>query len=327
MKHYSTFIKKWLYKLYLPALTIACSVLSSKAQPYQPLLKDSATWYIYVNFEGCFTITVSLAEDSSINNQTYRVLRGNNCYSGASNGYPFCPAAFFREDTAAKKVYVIRPSEGVGIPDTAEHILYDFSLQKGDSIFLLNPKFASGYWYHFPDNTDTIGWCVADSIYTYSTLLGDRKAISFTKRNEVGYPAYIFTWVEGIGAIDGPYLYGGGFSRLNCYYEGTIKGYTHSTEDTVCICSSVGINEIGHNNPIRLYPNPSTGTCTIMLDEQTQIQYAGLYNSAGNEVLKLNSGTTTSTLSFTAANLLPGIYFIRVQDKNGSWYRQKWIKE
>lgn len=297
------------------------------AQTYTPLLRDEATWYINTDFEGCFTKTYTLAEDSVINGNTYKVMRGNNCYSGASDGYPNCIVAFLREDTAARKVFVRKPSEGVGTPDTAEHIFYDFSLAVGDSIFLLTPEFNSGYWYHFPDQIDTIGWCIVDSIYPVTTLQGQRKAFDLNKRTQTGYLTHAMTWIEGIGAIDGPYLYGGGISWLSCYYSGNTKEYGYSSVDTACICNNVGIATLRADNLLKVYPNPSTGQCNITLGTEKQIDDVRIFDISGKEVIHLNIGYPVTSIIFNPAGLQQALYFIRARDTRGKWHEQKWIKE
>lgn len=103
-------------------------------------------------------------------------------------GYP--PASVLiivREDTIAKKVYE-KDFTDYNIPNGPEELLYDFSLEEGDSVYLQYKCWASG-----------LDWYYVDSLRTKTFFSVERKVWYLSKP-----PNHrTITWIEGIGSLTG----------------------------------------------------------------------------------------------------------------------------
>ncbi len=90
-------------------------------------------------------------------------------------------------------------------------------------------------------------------------------------------------------------------------------------------CGPVGINEIDNNNTISIYPNPANDFMTISLvAESADATTIYIVNAIGEIVLAEKAMSSNTTLN--TSNLTNGIYFIKVESKNGSAIK-KFIKQ
>ena len=90
-------------------------------------------------------------------------------------------------------------------------------------------------------------------------------------------------------------------------------------------CGPVGINEIDNSNTISIYPNPANDFMTISLAaEPTESTTIFIINALGEMVLTEKVTSINTTLN--TSNLTNGIYFIKVESKNGSVIR-KFMKQ
>ncbi|MDB5284780.1 MAG: hypothetical protein JWO06_3855 [Bacteroidota bacterium] len=297
-----------------------CSLLFcqfAKAQAYNPMLSDSNTWYITTCFEGCWTDVVWTSGDTTLGGLQYKIVRSKRCNSTSP-----CIIAFFREDTLQKKVYVRKYSQDVGFKDTTEFVYYDFSLVQGDSIYLFDPQIL------YPrDVRDTLGWYRVDTVYSISTLVGIRKLLFLYPVNFIGCCENM-NWVESIGAIDGPYLYGGGDSWLNCFFRNEVHEYSSwYGEDTVCDFTNVGINEVFPSQNFSVFPNPTNNFTTLLVKDKETMLTASLFDVAGREVLPLFTNKRLSTFNFPTEGLPPGLYFVKITNEAGRAIPLKLVKQ
>ncbi|HEY6162982.1 MAG TPA: T9SS type A sorting domain-containing protein [Bacteroidia bacterium] len=168
-----------------------CSRVHS--QQYFPLIADSARWHVFwSNGTGSFTDIFKTTIDTVIGNLTYKKVTHTSWLS--SNDL------FLREDTAQKKAWYLDPDS------TGEKILYDFSLQQGDSIYLeFGPQWMGPIL--------GTGWYVVDSIRNTNISAGIRRKfflysrsnppVWFTSQSQSVPPALI--WIEGVGASIHPF--------------------------------------------------------------------------------------------------------------------------
>lgn len=181
-------------------------------QKYQPLLADSNKWYVNV------TITYIESAAGEILNAERNVLfytRGDTVINGLiykklfyhRSAYNIFDDKYFdtlynfnyrqgflREDTIAQKVY-FQP-----VDSNSEFVLYDFSLNSGDSILLQFSPFPAADMplktdYHFVQNVSV------DSANRKILVLKPKYKTNMSYNNTL-------TWVEGVGSLASPlYFY------------------------------------------------------------------------------------------------------------------------
>jgi hypothetical protein len=240
---------------------------------------------------------------------------------------------YIREDSAARKVYFLDKTA------SAEDLLYDFSLNVGDSVF-----------YNFPTMGYTFykGYYKVKSIQNVSTVLGTRKQF---KLRDVGNSGDTLVYTEGIGCNIHPlYLYtsgypmGGWFTSMSagckypyiiglaCKYSDGIKQFqscTYTVAQTIgCIfkydscnywntCSSIRENSMIEN--FNLYPNPAKSKTTInfFLNEDVAVSIE-VVDVMGRKVKTIRNEKMISgenNIDFSVDDIAPGSYFINVRVK------------
>ena len=164
------------------SLCILLLFLSNLAhcQQYKPLLDTYNQWSVRYCFSGCSTDIYYTNGDTIVDAMNYKVL----------DGYHFISRGFLlREDVTEKKVYLktILPS---GI---REYLLYDFSLEVGDSIDIKNPAspFIEDAGYYKVDAI-TLLPLVDSNLYRHFYL--SPAASNTISENDA-------IWVEGVGSL------------------------------------------------------------------------------------------------------------------------------
>ncbi len=157
------------------------------SQSYYPVLSDTAIWNVVIGggLSGS-TIPFSVNGDSIANNISYKIIRWS---SGTK--------ALMREDTAQKKVFFKR-TYGIGSVDTAEFVMYDFSLLQNDSILLHSTNLGD----NFSHPPDTLGMYKVDTIYLTPTLAGPRRVFDLSRTTpSTNIKLNKTRWLEGVGEI------------------------------------------------------------------------------------------------------------------------------
>ena len=96
------------------------------AQNYKQMLDHSCEWQLTVCNNGCITDIYYTDGDTTYNNNNYKIL----------NGYHYISKTFWlRENIQNEQVYLSFLQNNI----RKEVVLYDFDLQKGDSIDIKNP--------------------------------------------------------------------------------------------------------------------------------------------------------------------------------------------
>lgn len=148
--------------------------ISTKSQHF---LDTSKIWSVLECSTGggtsCSTIKYKLEEDTIINSLKYFQMHASDDSLG-TNWYPV--QYILSEDTISKKVFV------------NNILLYDFTLNKGDTIQAAGP-FGSSFCHSY----------VVDSVDTFVYSGTARRRILF----EYNVSQYTTTWIEGFGSTDG----------------------------------------------------------------------------------------------------------------------------
>lgn len=192
--------------------------------------------------------------------------------------------------------------------ENGEIMLYDFSLQVGDTIWAERNHANIGVG----DYKIGVGYYLVvkqiDSLKIHQSI---RKVFSFERYHWV-------KWIEGIGNIQGlffPYgdLTTGGFNnKLICMHQNDTLMYIDTSEQN-CIPQFVidGI-DILPNTEIKVYPNPATNR--IVYFENLDFETLELFDSNGN-LVRFENIKGTDCFELNVKNLSPGIYYFRLAIK------------
>ncbi len=295
MKHH--FIKTLLFAflLFTPAL---------QAQ-YLPLLEEGKQWSYYGNS----TETVNFQGDSVVNGVVYKHLVGTH-------------SMLLREDTATQQVFFFK--------DSTEYLLYDFSLELGDTLTIYSPF----------SELDSIPIFV--EVFRVDTLIDmlntSRKQIhsflSINRSSPIG-PTYlpINNWVEGIGGLD--YYFSVTFYpswvpdyHLLCAWKDSVHIYQQNSQN-ICYKASMSVDlNSSVNNTIKLYPNPANSVVVFTFDsEHMQIKSLTLHDMLGRKVLVKEYTSHSRTVELDVSALPSRMYSTRIEDSNGQVYVEKLIVE
>lgn len=283
-------------KLSVPILILValCSI-TTYGQIYHPLIRSNTYWDVLQGTGQDICNTNSGAQyffegDTIIMGLEYAIVRSYPIVSLLP--VPFCPpyaidstnsnvAAFMREDTLARRVYIFDQSEQLDV------ILYDFSLMAGDT---LDPVIGQGLT------------LVIDSIGNTTLLDGSERKIFYLDNG--------FFYIESIGGSAGlifPLFMGlGWWYTPLCVRENDVQLWG---EQCYGYLGSVDLVEMPNPELPSITPNPARGTIRVSGagDLPTDLIF---FDLSGREVLRQQIRTTAELVDISC--LRPGSYFYRI---------------
>jgi hypothetical protein len=227
--------------------------------------------------------------DTTINNVQYKkILQADD--SLHSDWYL---NGFIREDIVAQKVYLFNNYT------ESDQLLYDFSLEKGDSILIWDgltfAKIDTILYEPFGNSKDTV------------------KQICFNK-------GCTHRWIKGIGSTRGvlnglnTIMTVGAYYNLVCYYENDKLIYHNSQFDT-CFPDSttVSISMFDDKKKIEIFPNPAKNKITIY-SQSGKISEVKIYDLTGT-CLYQNLNINSNRIDLKTDNFSKGMYILKVKDE------------
>jgi len=217
---------------------------------------------------------------------------------------------FMRQDTLQKKVYWLN------INSTQEHLLYDFSLNVGDTV-----EVYPGIYSYL--GTARMKVNAIDSL----VILGNYHK-RFTMENvQLGIMFSEEYWIEGIGSNFGLLMSGSWnagihsewiFPSLMCYTENDTLVFLNQGFISCYLPPIDNVIEVSEDKNISLYPNPTNETLNIS-NNQNIISYQ-ITLLDGSWVYK------GYTFPIKTSQLANGIYFLTTTDKYKQQTNYKFIK-
>jgi hypothetical protein len=331
-------------------LLLLTGILNSQAQSYQPMLADSVTHFqvaslgIPVRMQQSTNCTTAYPGDY--------YAQTDSVYLGATYKRFYEYGSYFmglmREDTAARKVYFIQSC------NTTEELLYDFSLQVGDSINYTFPNTSGSYIKN--------GWYKVDSIrykHDYKgyyrrhfylcnrlnpLINGVNPRASLEMIEGVGsttHPLFLYAWFNpGILSVMGttnPRCFDTEYDELlTCKWNNGSKVYFDSCAYTTAqsnscvshndscyystICSAV--QEFNGIKNIAVFPNPASEVAELEIeaDRQADLSFS-IVNQLGIEVKKETKHQLIKGKNYfkiPVKDLPPGFYLIQISDGSKS---------
>ncbi len=280
------------------------------AQGYIKLINNDFYWdipeadmgYICQGFGENGPYRYKFNGDTVIDGVTYSKLYYSNFINQNEPPAPNCPPfavdtsfilqphIFMREDTIEKKVYRYTTFNGT----SEEIILYDFSLEQGDSV-----HFSDFY----PDS-------YIDTIYDITTYDGvTRKLFEIAPVSELNGGFYI----EGIGGAAGlfdvPYYYYEAGYWLMCVKDTDDNPIWSNNSE--CYDFINGVNDAVTGPVVNIFPNPFIST--IYIESAFDRISVRIYNYTGQQELTQD---TFYNKKIDVSGLLPGIYLVQVLKGN-----------
>lgn len=327
-----------------------CIFFTEENAGYYPLLDSINIWHMFEDFcpvkreneelissHDCYCSMYYTDNDTVVDGIHYRNLRSTWFYPSLQG--------FIREDVIHRKVY-FRFHE-----DNSEIILYDFSLQTGDSI-PINFKYQSYL----------SGYYRLDSIKV-ATVSGFARRIFFLNQTTGTYPGNL-VWIEGIGnpqipfypfrwneegcaylqcpTIYNPIPYAESFVTCfeheqrvffdSCAYENALLNWCIQIDDPCNYYNICGaVEEIKSLNSFSIQPNPASGVFSFTLDVKKNDAFTiSLININGKSLQEINLGkiqTGVFSKDVNIAALSPGVYFIECRTSSGSLFRKLIIQD
>ncbi len=339
-------------KLY--TFILVCMFSSSLcAQGYFPMLDSTSnTWTFVANMVPVrmqqqaavcdynyspFTSEIYTVNDSVIGSETYKVLY----LKDANSGLPDCIYGYIREDTALKKIYFVDNFLSSPV------LLYDFSLQVGDSISI---NFVSQLGSYFQDGTYFV-----DSISSITITAGPRRIYYLSIP---GFPTpYPLEWIEGLGH-PGHLIYSNSlnfsagmmfqcndpvardfYHLLTCFEQNATKVYFDSCAHAFAInngcfnyvdscnfwniCSALDENTV--LTDFYVSPNPSSGSITLHMESKRNLDARlEVLDLSGKLVLEKQLSIRQGVNDFVLETHLPeaGSYLVLLKFESGTAYRK-----
>lgn len=262
----------------------------------QSLVREGKLWSNAIigseNIDIYNSYWIKFQGDTTLNNVLYKkILRADD--SLHSDWYL---SGFIREDTVAQKVYLFNNHT------ESDQLLYNFSLEKGDSILIWDgltfAKIDTVLYEPFGDSKDTL------------------KQICFNK-------GCTHKWIKGIGSSRGV-LNGlntiktvGAYYYLVCYYENETLVY-HNPDYKTCFPdnSNVSILNTEMEKSIEVYPNPVKDVISISNPHDIKIEKIEIFDFSGIVAKKWDKWEPRETI-LKIESFKPGIYLLKIETEFG----------
>lgn len=279
---------------------------------YIPIVEEDKFWiYLYHwdedHPEAVSGHAITFQGDTVINSVSYKKVYRYGLNGAHNCQFPPCfefdrpyqsfgklLVAFIREDTVNKKVYNL-PAEPYGFCDTSEHLIFDYSLEIGDTLnACLYDFIGANPEYPF----EPLG--LVDSIQVVSRFGKNRNTIFTT--GIASYGGLPFYWqiliLEGVGLENY-----GIFHEPLTYFVDFCEGGMEACE---LILSNAPVES---KKEVNVSPNPTQGLFTVSISEEFLNATCTIVNSLGQVTQSFN----LTDLNYTGQLSSPGLYFWRVE--------------
>ncbi len=230
--------------------------------------------------------------DTTINSTTYKTIyeTKDSIFDNLTSEY-YCA---FRE--FEQKWYFVPKGQ------TAEFLMYDFSLNINDTVVINNPWFG--------EEIELIAFDI--EIISLNEVNYKKLSIGYYD-SPSGEPYILEEWIEGIGSTNGLFYSGLtimdlGFQLL-CYHENEELIYINSPDNTCGYIKITGLNQINVSKEIVLYPNPAKEI--INIENNGGIESINIISITGKILDIININTTDNLLTLNI-NLYPNYFLIKI---------------
>lgn len=280
-----------------------------------PFPTENAYWHTSLGCIEPYYEDIYTCQDTLMDGVTYRQLYASFYFTSVSG-----PAIFsggLRRD--GDKVFFKTK------PDVKEELVYDFSVEVGDTVRLWRHFIVWGNW------TDTLENVLFTVSKIDSILLADgwHKRWRATCNNDF----YSFeTWIEGVGSTYGPvdrYTCGisGNVAKVYCFWHNGETEYSlfpGTTCDDVfpaeCL-TTVGFSDPEQEIPsTSVSPNPFSDYLNVSFSYKIPSDVSvQLFDLTGREMI-LRQQKMGDSFQIERGNLPPGVYFLKIENSTRSGF-------
>jgi hypothetical protein len=298
-----------------------CGFTQAQTTVYHSFPNDSAVWNVsyqdYWNYD-CRNYSYSIIGDTIINSTTYHKIweQGESflmkdippqpiptCTNQILGTYSRYSGAI-RENISQRKIYFLPPTY------TVESLLYDFTLNVGDTI--------KGYF-------NTYAPIVIQSID--SILIGSQYRKRWNIPPMCGWGGPAPRIIEGIGSVFGLLELPCGIEKnsrtLECFSQNNRTLYPNYDATTGCVILTTVIEKEDIKN-ISIFPNPSNGKFQLTLNN-LKLNTFEITDVLGNIILR--SEIKNETTEIDLSDRSTGIYFVRISNSKGNFVVKKIVKQ
>lgn len=282
------------------AFLFCISLHSLQAQPYIPMLGETNEWRVVACFNGCVTSAYFTSGETTVDGQTYRVLDGYHYINGNM---------LIREDVQERKVYL---KQTFGHSLLSEFILYDFSLEDGDTVNVYNPLSP------LPEDG---GQFVLDSIVLKPLETMEHRLFYLHAVDPQASQSERTVWIEGIGSLSLINSPGEGpteTEHLVCAMKDDVLLYADL--DSIYSCGPLSVAEEVTETQLQIIPNPAHDVLKLSLSGNSRPLRLELIAVDGSTVAKL---PWQEQLDVSA--LPGGIYLLRCVFESGKVHHQRFV--
>lgn len=305
-------------------------VANTKSQEYKNLIKSGNKWNILYewfatcNCGGSETYSLTLSNDTLIENQIYKKLM---CKLTSADNYGavteniYCAAAL-REDIEKQIVYV-------RYPNNEEQILFSFNVNTGDTI-LIKDVYKDTWTdsktvrtvknvgqYNFSGLTGKM-ITVCDTLYEIQRGYDYGKPVTYYHIYEV----YRDVWYEGIGSMKSLIELGQrgiDVLQLICFWNNDDIIY-HQSEHSECLYASYW-NELKNVSEEKEFIMPNLTNGKLSIRDGIQVTLIQIFNTKGIKLVE------TKDKNIDLSNLANGLYFVKISTESGILNVEKVIKQ
>lgn len=289
-------------------LFFAAMLTTVRAQVYHPLLSTVNDWSYATQAmttrlhdqlqSGPCSYPAFIVSQSFHEYTTNDTLIGIHFYKPVESTGMSCSMGYIREDSAARKVFFIDNNS------SAEHLLYDFSMQPGDTITI---NFASQFGYYVS------GVYTLDSIGTRQIVAGTRAAFHLSCHSQPGSPS--LEWIESVGnPNDVLYPY---FINAEAPFSPfqSCSGAEHTLSQFM-VCFTHAQQVFFDSCAYQVVTNSPYGYVTDSCDYYVVIP-GGISETTNAAALLLSPNPSTGKTILRFANDIPGDATLSVRDLSG----------
>ncbi|MCF8359066.1 MAG: T9SS type A sorting domain-containing protein [Prolixibacteraceae bacterium] len=299
-------------------ITVLTLPLFTVAQEYQyvPFPDSGAIWseVFYPAYDEGETIQkiyerfAVTGEDTLMNEMLYKKLY--IFYDSVFNKNNATCIGGIREDSL-KKVYYKGERIHMFKPLDNEIILYDFSLEIGDTIWL---------W----DMYNVFDWLIVEYIDTIQ--------IGNTLRKKFLFNFWRSKWIEGIGCLSGLLFAGrdditglGDFedNELICFFQNDTLLY-HNYRFHDCFPKLSNSKDIHTKTALTAYPNPAKGNTILFEWGNDKIETIEIFSINGKPIANMNVNDQCR-LEYSTSKLQTGVYFYKATTSDKIFQTGKFV--